>query len=85
MSFRIVYKKTAVAELLQLPSDVAHRIRKSINDLSENPYPSGSKKLKGTVNCFRIRIGRYRVIYEISNSVLMVTIIKIAHRKSVYR
>ncbi|MEI8204457.1 MAG: type II toxin-antitoxin system RelE/ParE family toxin [Bacteroidota bacterium] len=56
-----------------------------MDNLSENPHPSGSKKLKGSTNEYRIRIGSYRVIYTIINKILTITIIKIAHRKNIYR
>jgi len=85
MIFKIVYRKTAADELLKLPSNVAHRVRKAINELAVNPHPSGSLKLRNLSGFFRIRIGSYRVIYSVNNSIVTITIIKIGHRKSVYR
>ncbi|MBM3436510.1 MAG: type II toxin-antitoxin system RelE/ParE family toxin [Bacteroidetes bacterium] len=85
MKYSILYKRSASEELLQLPVNIAYKVRAAINRLSENPRPQGCKKLKGSVNEYRIRIGNYRVIYTIANTVLIVTVIKIAHRKDVYR
>ena len=85
MKYTIVYKQSASKELLQLPAKIAYKTRAAINSLSENPRPHGCKKLHGSDNEYRIRIGNYRVIYIISDGVLIITVIKIAHRKDVYR
>lgn len=85
MKYCIFYKQSASEELLQLPVSIAHKIKLAINVLSENPRPHGCKKLKGLVNEYRIRVSNYRVIYTIIDTILIVTVIKIAHRKDVYR
>jgi len=68
-----------------LPVSVAFKVRATINRLSENPRPKGCKKLKGSDNDYRIRLGNYRIIYTIADYILIVTVIKIAHRKDAYR
>jgi len=85
MKYTISYKRSAYEELLQLPANIAHKIKSAIDSLSENPRPLSCKKLKGSVNDYRIRIGNYRVVYTIIDTILIVTVIKIAHRKDVYR
>ena len=85
MKYAINYKRSASEELLQLPANIAHKVKDTINSLAENPRPKGCKKLKGSVNDYRIRIRNYRVIYTITDTLLIVVIIKIAHRKDVYR
>ena len=85
MKYTISYKRSAYEELLQLPANIAHKIKNAIDSLSENPRPHSCKKLKGSVNDYRIRIGNYRVVYTIIDTILIVTVIKIAHRKDVYR
>lgn len=85
MTYSIVYKRSASEELLQLPVHTARKVKSAINSLSESPRPHNCKKLKGSLNEYRIRIGNYRVIYTIADTILIVTIIKIAHRKEVYR
>jgi mRNA interferase RelE/StbE len=60
-------------------------IKKTINDLVENPRPFGCIKLVGSDNHYRIRVGVYRVIYSIKDDILIVEVIKIGHRRNVYR
>lgn len=83
--YTIIYKKSSEKELLSLPREYALKIRKAINDLSDNPYPLGSKKLAGNTGAYRIRIGNYRVIYLIESGKATILVIKIAHRKEAYK
>ncbi len=83
--YSIVYKKSAAKELLSLPYHSANKIRNAINRLSENPYPAGFKKLEGSKNACRIRIGIYRIIYTIEHKQCIIEIIKVGHRKHIYR
>ncbi|MBA3673974.1 MAG: type II toxin-antitoxin system RelE/ParE family toxin [Chitinophagaceae bacterium] len=53
--------------------------------MKEEPHPHGSIKLKGSENTFRLRVGVYRIIYEVHNNELVVLIISISHRKDAYR
>jgi mRNA interferase RelE/StbE len=85
MSYQIEIKKVAVKFLKQIPEKISNKILIEIDALAENPYPPGYKKLKDTDNEYRIRIGDYRVIYSIYNEKLIIEIIKIAHRKVVYK
>ena len=85
MSYIIQYKRSATEELFALPAIKARKVLSSINNLAEEPRPHGSKKLKGSSNAYRIRIGNYRVIYNIADKIVTVTIIKIGHRKQIYR
>jgi mRNA interferase RelE/StbE len=56
-----------------------------VEGLAQDPYPLGSKKLKGTEFTYRIRVGDYRVIYAVISSILTIEVIKVGHRQSVYR
>ena len=85
MAHSIEYKTSAEKELDALDGQNHARILKAINGLKENPRPVGCKKLKGRDNEYRIQIGRYRVIYEIRDAVLIVLVVKVAHRGKVYR
>jgi mRNA interferase RelE/StbE len=69
----------------KLPIDVQKRIQTKINDLAIQPRPNGIKKLQGDDNSYRIRVGEYRVVYEIDDEILIVTIIKVKHRSEVYK
>jgi len=85
MMYKVIIKKDALKELKLLPRIVVADIAKSIEQLSDNPRPSGCKKLKGSKeDLWRIRIGNYRVIYVIEDIVRIVNIRKIGHRKDVY-
>jgi mRNA interferase RelE/StbE len=85
MIYSIFYKRSASDELLKIPANTAHKVLSAINSLAETPRPQNSKKLKGSNNVYRIRIGNYRVVYTIADSILIITVIKIGHRKDVYR
>jgi mRNA interferase RelE/StbE len=85
MIYSIFYKRSASDELLKIPANNAHKVLSAINSLSETPRPQNSKKLKGSINVYRIRVGNYRVVYTIADSILIITVIKIGHRKDVYR
>ena len=82
-SYSITISKSAQKQLDKLQDDIADRIITSIYDLANNPRPNGFKKLKGR-EAYRIRIGNYRVIYEIFDDVLLIVIIALGHRKDIY-
>jgi mRNA interferase RelE/StbE len=73
----------AQKQLGKLPGAVATRIEDKMMELEQDPRPPGCKKLKGR-DAYRIRIGDYRVIYEIHDSRLVVIVITVAHRREVY-
>jgi len=82
--YRIEIKKSAVKELNNLPPKDLKIIIKKIQDLAYDPRPPGCKKLTGEEK-YRIRSGQYRILYKIEDDVLVVYIVKIAHRRNVYR
>jgi mRNA interferase RelE/StbE len=83
--YQIEISKTAEKQLKKI--DKLHQIRivDAILQLSINPAPFGSKKLAGFDDVFRIRIGNYRVIYSLEGKKLLIIVLKIGHRKDVYR
>ena len=83
-TYRIELKKSAQKNLAQLPKDVQHRIGEAINALAHDPRPDGCKKLQGYEDTYRIRIGDYRVIYEVHDGRLLIYVLRIADRKDVY-
>ena len=85
MSYKIIIKKNALKYLLKVPKQEARKISGRIDQLAGNPYPEDSKKLKGSENDYRIRIGDYRVIYSLYKQILTIEVIRIRHRKDVYR
>jgi len=84
MSFIIEIKKSAEKDFLKLNNPIRDRIKKAILNLKENPLPDGHKKLKNRED-YRIRIGDYRVLYQIDNPARTITISRIRHRKEVYK
>lgn len=61
------------------------RVVEAVSDLATNPYPPGVKKLVGSEQSYRIRIGDYRVVYEVIENRLVIEIVRVRHRKDVYR
>ncbi len=83
MPYTVELTLSAQKQLSKLPNIIAERIEESLLELEENPRPNGCKKLKGRT-AYRIRIGDYRAIYTINDTVLTVIIVKIGHRREVY-
>lgn len=84
-SYQIEFKPSASKELEKLPRQMVIRVVAAIRELADNPYPSGVKKLSGFDRTFRIRVGDYRVLYDIYENRLVIEIIRIRHRKDIYR
>lgn len=84
-SYKIEWKSSAIKELKKLDKRAISRIIKSIEELKESPFPSGCKKLQGSYNTYRYRIGQYRIIYSIYANKLIIEIIRIGHRRDVYK
>ncbi|MFH1856328.1 MAG: type II toxin-antitoxin system RelE/ParE family toxin [Candidatus Omnitrophota bacterium] len=82
--YKIVIKKSAVKELESIPKKDLQRIVKRIQMISESPKPNNSQKLSQREE-YRIRQGDYRIIYAVINEKETVEIIKIGHRREIYR
>ncbi|OGI20858.1 MAG: hypothetical protein A3B68_10035 [Candidatus Melainabacteria bacterium RIFCSPHIGHO2_02_FULL_34_12] len=82
--YNIAFKPTAEKELNLIPIKFAEQIINKIRLLTHNSRPMGVKKLKNNTS-YRIRVGVYRVIYEIDDRNKIVTVYKIRHRKDIYR
>jgi mRNA interferase RelE/StbE len=80
----IVLSKKAQKQLDKLSDNIADPILEAIANLEENPRPQGCKKLKGR-DGFRIRVGNYRIIYDIFDTELVVDVIALGHRKDIYK
>jgi mRNA interferase RelE/StbE len=63
--YKVVWKRSAVKELENLPAGMAGKIVSNVEQLAENLFPAGTRKLVGSENLYRIRVGDYRVIYDI--------------------
>ena len=83
-NYTIFILRRAQKELAQLPNDAFERVRDAIRDLSQNCRPDGYRKLTGR-DGWRIRIGDYRIIYEIDDKQHIITILHIGNRQDIYR
>ena len=82
---KVLIEKTAERDLKKLPRETFNRIGPHIAALGDDPRPAGCKKLAGAENSWRIRVGDYRVIYEIDDPALIVRIMRVRHRSGVYQ
>lgn len=85
MTYTIITPKAVQKQLDALPNDVYNRIAEKIEQLAEDPRPDGVVKMKGSDHEYRIRIGDYRVRYEIDDKELIILLLQCKHRKDVYR
>lgn len=83
--YSIEFLRTALKELSKLPLEVQQRIAERIDELKINPYPPGIKALKNGDGLLRLRVGDYRLIYRIETENLMIIVIKVGHRRNVYK
>ena len=84
-SYQIRWKRSASKELKTLPKNTVRRILDAVEDLSSTPYPRGVIKLAGSQHTYRLRTGNYRVIYTVESDVLIIEIVRVGHRRDVYR
>lgn len=83
-SYELVFKKSVAKDLRQFPKADVKRILQRIRSLVEDPRPPGCEKLSGEER-YRVRQGVYRIVYEIDDRVLLVLVVKVGHRRDVYR
>lgn len=83
--YRLVWKPSAERELRKLPREVIARLVALAESLAHDPYPPGAKKLSGTDYAYRVQSGDYRLVYEIVQGELIIHIIRVGHRREVYR
>ena len=85
IQYEIEFTKEAEKNLKKLPSQIQCRISKAIEGLKTNPRPSGCKKLKAHSRTYRIRIGDYRVIYDVYDNEIKILILNTEKREDVYK
>ena len=83
--YEVYIERAAENDLKRLPTATFHRIIPQIRALAENPRPSGCRKITGSKNDWRIRVGDYRVLYVIDEKTRAVRIMRVRHRREVYR
>ncbi|MCL4820697.1 MAG: type II toxin-antitoxin system RelE/ParE family toxin [Vicinamibacteria bacterium] len=82
--YSIEFAPSAQREFLKLPGSVRARLAARIDALAENPRPHGVKALSG-IDALRLRVGDYRVVYRVEDAVLVILVLRVAHRGDVYR
>ena len=85
MAYTVSLRPAAERAWRKLPSEIRPRINRALLALENDPRPHGVAKLRGHANRWRVRIGDYRVIYQINDATNTVEILHIAHRREVYR
>jgi mRNA interferase RelE/StbE len=85
MAYRILFTPRAFRDLEALPDRDRERIAKRIDGLAKEPRPSGVQKLEGSDDVYGMRVGDYRVLYTILDRVVTVSIVRVAHRRDIYR
>jgi mRNA interferase RelE/StbE len=85
LNYTIQYRPGVPRDLARIPRQLLRRIDRAILALGENPRPTGCRKLTGASRLWRIRVGDWRVVYEIDDPARIVDIQIVAHRRDVYR
>lgn len=84
MSYQLVIPKPAQKQLDNITKIERDRLIVTLRSLADDPRPNGVKKLKGYDNTYRVRVGDYRIIYEIKDRELIVLLLSVSHRKDAY-
>lgn len=85
MAYTIIIAHPARKQFLKLPVLIQLRIEQAIDALAETPRPHGVESIKGLYETYRVRVGDYRVIYTIKDEELIILVVRIGHRREVYR
>ena len=83
--YRVEFSRPAERQFRALPAEVQRRIAPRINALAQVPRPRGAEKLEGVEALYRLRIGDYRIVYQIREQVLLILVVRVGHRREVYR
>ena len=85
MTYTIRLAESAAKTLSKMDPPLRRRIEAKILALAQNPFPPGVRKIAGEQNTYRIRIGDYRVVYDVHSAILVILILRVGHRSDVYR
>ena len=84
-TYEVKFATSAAKEFRSLPLELKRRVGAVIDRLSEDPRPPGVRKLVGRERLYRIRVGQYRVVYEVDDKEQLIRVTRIRHRREVYR
>lgn len=85
MAYAVEITPAAKRQIRKLERPVQERIVRRLDALADDPRPPGVEKLEGDQTIYRVRVGEYRIVYEIRDKVLVVLVLKVGHRREVYR
>ncbi len=85
MKHTVVITRSPQKALDRLEGDIYARITRKLEELEDNPRPMGVEKLSGREDLYRVRVGDWRIVYAIQDQELIVLVVKVAHRREVYR
>lgn len=83
--YQVVIARRAVRAIAALPRREQQRIRAAVDLLADNPRPPGCRKLTGEDASYKVRVGPYRIIYEVIDDRLVVQVVRVGHRRDIYR
>jgi mRNA interferase RelE/StbE len=85
VAYTVQFKPLALRQLEKLPRDIQKKLSVKIDALRDDPFPSGSKKMAAIPDTWRVRVGDYRIVYQVHQKILLVLVLTVGHRKDVYR
>lgn len=85
MSYTVQLAPAAKRQLRKLDRSIQERVVRGLDKLEKDPRPPGVEKMEGDESTYRIRMGEYRIVYEIRDKVLVVLVLKVGHRREIYR
>ena len=85
MSYQVLIERRALKELARLPPNMTGRVRTAIDQLSTLPRPHNAKKLAGSRDQWRVRVGDYRILYDVNDKAREVRVFAVGHRRDIYR
>jgi mRNA interferase RelE/StbE len=85
LAYRIEFAPKAERDFKALDGSIRRRMARRIQSLADNPYPQGIKKLEGEDELYRLRVGDYRVLYQVQRQRVVILVVGIGHRRDIYR
>lgn len=85
MAYAIDFRPSALRRFKKLPADIRRRLSLALDALTREPFPPGVKKLMNEENVYRVRVGDYRILYSVDGQELLILVLRVGHRKEVYR
>jgi mRNA interferase RelE/StbE len=85
VSYQVDLTPASVRQVKKLTPNIQQKVVLKLEELALEPRPDGVVKLQGAASLYRVRLGKYRIVYQIQDELLLVTVVKVAHRREVYR